>query len=153
MNLKTYQSLTSRTNTDLGSKAINAAHVTLGIVGEWEEMTEAIGIDFYKEAGDVMWYISELANEFDIELKPINGSVSENSSIGWIAENVKKYLAYKKDIDVSLLTLHLNNLVYLIKEVDEEEFETILSENIQKLQKRFPDKFSPEDAMAKKDEL
>lgn len=153
MNLKTYQSLTSRTNTDLGSKAINAAHVTLGIVGEWEEMCEAIGEDFYKEAGDVMWYISELANEFNIKLNPVNNLIESKSSIAWIAENIKKYLAYKKDIDVILLTSHLNNLVYLIKEVDEENFETILSENIQKLQKRFPDKFSPEDAMAKKDEL
>lgn len=147
MNLQEYQLLTNRTNTDLGSKAINASHMVLGIVGEWEEMCQAVGEDFYTEAEAVMWYISELANLFDIRLESSYNPIEPIALIAWIAENVKKYLAYKKEIDIEILTQCLNGLVYTIKDVDDNEFENILFMNIEKLQKRFPDSFSSEMAL------
>lgn len=169
MQLSDYQKLTSRTNTDLGSPAINAAHVTLGIVGEWNEACKEnisfiYGRDATKESvtheyADVMWYTSELANLFDLTLT-ILPSVNLNETgdeIAWIAENIKKYLAYNKNIDIDHLSDALNKITtrcqYEIKNlIGGYTFEQALDMNIEKLQKRFPEKFSAELAIAKGDE-
>lgn len=168
MNLKTYQQLTSRTNADLGHPGVNAAHVTLGIVGETDEAFQAykeyfLGLEIQsnvvKEFGDVLWYMSELANEFNIELKVVEFQKKKDiiihRRIGWIAENIKKYLAYNKPVDVQILSDHLNNILSEIKyylETVDYTLEECLDLNIEKLQKRYPEKFSAIDALDKKDE-
>lgn len=172
MTLKEYQLLTSRTNTDLGSKAINAAHVTLGIVGEWNEASnEFIKYTFGKDAtkesvtyekSDCAWYISELANLFDIKLVATTMTdkyeqAKSVENVFEIAETIKKFLAYNKTVDIDVLTNRLNNLISRIKTdiesiIDGYTFEEALDMNIAKLQKRFPEKFSAELALAKGDE-
>ena len=162
MNLQEYQLLTSRTNADLGSKAINAAHVTLGIVGEFAEFhlaCQEMNIDnIKKEGADIYWYISELANLHNIPLQ-INECPywpwSIDIMVGDIAEMSKKYLAYNKPIDEFKLSDYLNHLLFYINLTFKEyeiDFEECLDMNIEKLQKRFPEKFSAELAIAKGDE-
>lgn len=169
MTLQEYQKLTSRTSTDLGSKAVNAAHVTLGIVGEFNESWKEL-INYWNgrnnatkesvtdEYNDISWYTSELANLFGIELKTEKYTLDTISdSVGWLAENVKKYLAYNKEININDLQYHLNNVMSFVKYAVEDiaggyTFEEGLERNINKLQKRFPEKFSAEMAMAKNDE-
>lgn len=172
MQLSEYQKLTSRTNTDLGSKAINAAHVTLGIVGEYEEFEDVIGdasIEKWRhgkiteelstkvklEGGDICWYISELANTFNIELSPLDYDISTEECIGWIAETIKKYLAYNREVNVPELQKRLERILWHIHESLESydiTLEDCLDANITKLQKRFPEKFTAELALAKGDE-
>jgi NTP pyrophosphatase (non-canonical NTP hydrolase) len=160
MTLKDYQLLTSRTNTDLGSKAINAAHVTLGIVGEWEEFIDEcfIGQNREKvclEGGDVCWYISELANIFNIELDWMYGEQSFETLQAMTAESIKKFLAYQKPINEESLKFNLIGMIGVIKYRLNEfsiPLEDCLTMNIAKLQKRFPEKFSAELAIAKGDE-
>lgn len=169
MQLIDYQKLTSRTNTDLGSKAINAAHVTLGIIGEWEEFLQAESslqikswrgedttqtkVDFKLESGDATWYISELANLFNIQLIPEEHCGSEES-LGWIAENIKKFLAYNKEIDISELEKRLNSLLSTITMYLADyqiTLEECLTANIDKLRLRFPDKFDANLAIQQND--
>lgn len=169
MNLKTYQQLTGRTRADLSSKAVDAAHMALGIVGEWSEACEetinlkhgwsgATKESHVKEWGDLMWYVSELANLFDIQLKDLqNIDINEGfKNVGWIAENVKKYLAYSKEIDLNHLEHALNIITtYAAYEVENiiggYKFEDCLSMNIDKLKKRFPDKFDANMAIKQMD--
>jgi hypothetical protein len=166
MDLKTYQSLTGRTNADLGSKAINASHMMLGIVGEWGEAErEFYTIDMNStdnEVGlavdeqiDAVWYCSELANLYNIQLHPISHSGDITESITRLAEGIKKYLAYNKELQTSFVEDSLNYIVgfckFRVKQLGY-SFETGLDRNIAKLQKRFPEKFSAELAIAKGDE-
>lgn len=168
MTLQDYQVLTSRTNTDLGSKAINAAHCTLGIVGEWNEAWDE-SISFTRGWGatkesvtyeytDTCWYISELANLFNLELKILPSiQLNETSKeIAWIAENIKKYLAYNKDINTDQLGDALNKIItrcqYEIENIiGGYTFEEALQMNIDKLRKRFPEKFDASLAVAQND--
>lgn len=165
MNLQEYQQLTGRTNVNLGSPAINAAHVTLGIVGEWGEFNVALQhINFNlskeetnKEGGDILWYTSELANVFQLKLEEeefklyrlgVEGSISE------VAEMMKKFLAYSKPVDLQLLSLHLNNIVaHIAWHLEDNGFdlEQCLFDNIEKLKLRFPEKFSAELAIQQND--
>ena len=166
MNLQNYQKLTSRTNTDLGSKAINASHMMLGIVGEWGEAERefyTINMDSTdNEVGlavdeqiDVVWYCSELANLYNIKLNPISHSGDITESITRLAEGIKKYLAYSKELQPSFVEDKLNYIVgfckFRVKQLGY-SFEAGLDRNIAKLQKRFPDSFSAELAIAKGDE-
>lgn len=169
MQLSNYQKLTSRTNTDLGSKAINATHCVLGIVGElneaWKESINyrngwgnATKESVTDEFNDISWYVSELANLFNINLETGTYKLNNISdSIGWLAENTKKYLAYDKEINVETLQYHLNNIISFVKHEVENiiggyTFEEGLQRNINKLQKRFPTSFNKEDALNKQDE-
>jgi len=154
MKVKEYQQLTRRTNADLGSPQINAAHCTLGIVGEWAEKELALGNDFLLECGDVMWYTSELANIFGIALDDSPSNYPPNLAISKIAESVKKYLAYNKPIVIADLQELLNGIVWDIKYECEQfgyPFEHVLSKNIEKLRKRFPEKFEASLAIQQND--
>jgi len=163
MTLKNYQQLTNRTNVDLGTKAINASHMVLGIVGEFAEFHLACqGMDIEnikKEGSDICWYISELANLFDLQLKAkecIHWPFTLDIMVGDITEMIKKFLAYDKAVDVNKLDEYLCHLIFYINLIFKEyeiDFEECLDLNIKKLLLRYPDKFSQEDALAKKDEL
>lgn len=156
MTFKEYQKLQTVTCASLGSHVTDVSHMTLGIVGEWQEMKEALTInDFIKECGDVIWYVAGLANFYNLDLNPKGTSYTDNQSIAWIAEHVKKYLAYGRPVDNIYLQDHLNNLVYIIQLTlwgVGTDLETCLQTNIDKLRKRYPDGFNQEDALAKKDE-
>lgn len=160
MQLSEYQKLTSRTNTDLGSKAINAAHCVLGIVGEWDEFIDECfsGQNREKvclEGGDVCWYISELANIFNIELDWMYGEQPFETLQAMVAESIKKFLAYQKPVNEEILKFNLigmtGNIRYRLNEFSI-PLEDCLAMNIDKLQKRFPEKFSADLALAKGDE-
>lgn len=159
MTLNEYQKLTGRTNTDLGSPAINAAHVTLGIVGEWDEFIDECfsGHDREKvciEGGDVCWYISELANIFNIELDWMYGEQSFETLQAQIAESIKKFLAYQKPVNEELLKFNLISMIGVIKYRLNEfaiPLEDCLQMNIEKLRKRFPEKFDAVLAMQQND--
>lgn len=163
MTLSEYQQLTGRTNVDLGSAAINAAHLTLGIIGEWHEAHSEVRMYEFKgsssvekvtdEFADIMWYTSELANIFNLQLvvdKKIQMTKEEQNQasedIFLLAEKFKKYLAYNKPIDIEWLSETLNRLSRVISYRIETmiggyTFEEALDRNIAKLQKRFPEKF------------
>lgn len=165
MNLTEYQKQVSRTMPDLGSPAINAAHYALGIVGEFEEYfleksRFEYAEDIKKEAGDCCWYVAALANVFNLPLKITDHYDSLEFSlpvnIGWVAENIKKYLAYDKPIiNTELFNHYLNCIItFIYNDVEEFElnFEEILDINIAKLKLRYPEQFDAELAVKKLDE-
>lgn len=169
MTIEEYQLLTTRSNRNWPTAAASAAHSALGITGEFQEFWNADDNDqeVIKEAGDIMWYISELANVLDIKLELIaydenqHDEMSEDASIGYIAESCKKWFAYDKYPNKEVIRQHLEFLILCVSENAEEycSLETsdlinlIMQTNIDKLRARFPEKFSAELAMAKLDEV
>ena len=166
MNLKEYQQNTSRTNSNIArvmtdeqkEEYLNLCHMILGIVGETEEIQKEIvkGISdkYAEELADRMWYVSEAANLLGLELEPVYYVCSVKESIGWIAENYKKHLAYGKPFNKSECHCHLNNITYGTKiafETINYSFEEWLENNINKLKKRFPEKFDRELAIQQND--
>jgi NTP pyrophosphatase (non-canonical NTP hydrolase) len=82
MDFDVYQELASRTRADHESRDLAIAILTLGLTGEAGEAAEEIkhylghGHDldmqkFKKELGDVLWYLSQLAHMFNINLSEI----------------------------------------------------------------------------------
>ena len=170
LSLEEYQKLTGRTNVDLGSPAINAAHCVLGIVGEINEFHNECAYsldvrDVLKEAGDICWYCSELANIFEIQLKLIDLYLEDDDleaktfimyeSTSRISEQIKKFLAYSKELQAELISTDLSYIISAIKhELDflGEDFENCLYLNIEKLKLRFPeDKFDKDLAIQQND--
>ena len=168
MNLQEYQKLTTRTRAKLENKHLDVCHMILGMTGEWlTELDVSYGSEeWYEEHGDLMWYVSELANLFDIKLQILQlpyekYEVDITESIGKIAEAYKKHMAYGKPLNMSFIESHLNNIVWCVYDsvteiedgVNEELFYNCLAENIAKLQERYPEKFTEEDALSRKDKL
>lgn len=165
MNLTDYQLAVSRTMPDLGSPAINAAHYTLGIVGELEEYFQekdkfADANCLKKEAGDYCWYIAALANLFELKLNIVSYDdmieLPVSTNIAWVSENIKKYLAYSKPIiNTPLFNTYLNNIISFIYHdliAFDLDFEEVLDMNIAKLKLRYPEQFDAELAVKKLDE-
>ena len=182
MKISEYQKLTSRTSGKWDHPSVAIAHAALGIVGEYFEFVEASESssdleEIILEAGDVLWYISELANHLGIGLD--EGECTSqfpkelaNTNLAHIAENSKKLLGYGKQIDIpkmkcaledvvcrviSLMPLELSledleNPLFSEDEVNLKVLSLIMQKNIEKLQKRFPNNFSREDALAKRDQ-
>lgn len=85
MNFKEYQEESKRT-AKYPDKGNNYIYPTLGLVGEAGEIAEKIKKiirddnsivssekkeEIKKELGDVLWYISQLSTEFDLELEDV----------------------------------------------------------------------------------
>ena len=181
MKISEYQKLTSRTSGKWDKPSVAIAHAALGIVGEYFEFVEALESDsdleeIILEAGDVLWYISELANHLGMKLD--EGECTSqfpkelaNTNLAYIAENSKKLLGYGKEIDTPQMKYHLEvmvtrvvSLLYLdlfdaglitvFKKYGSryKALSLIMERNIAKLQKRFPNNFSREDALTKRDQ-
>lgn len=132
-------------------KIAGLMYCTLGLVGEVVEFSETLDLtvgnanskDQVKEAGDVLWYVAQIANELDIVLEePIDKSEYSDPLIcvGNICELVKKY--YRDGVSdgmFDILEFNLNNIVYGLDatlEVFGLTLGNAMSTNIAKLQSR-----------------
>lgn len=172
MTIQEYQKLTGRTSAKLDNTHMDASHYLQGIVGEWftEVNSHSIKATFIdlKEVGDVFWYLSELANllNHQLELKPLiedNRPVHVTYSIGRINELYKKHMVYGNALDMDEYANHLNNIAFVLSmltdpgDISERKSEDCpklmecFDMNINKLKTRYPEKFSTEDALSRKD--
>lgn len=171
MNLKTYQEQATRTCPDLGSEAINLAHMVLGIFSEYNEFFDAVikndKVNISEEITDKYWYLSNYCTIREYDLETLHTTSFDLLEDEWYDENyewfteliviqshlqdlVKKNLAYGKEIDRVkeeellkrlLLSIHFLGLDYSY------DMDKSLQNNIDKLRKRFPDKFDKEKAI------
>ena len=173
MDLKEFQELSVRT------APFNAApsnfieyqnilgNYSMGLVGEYFEylvaldnydvnMKESSINEIFKEAGDVLHYAVNLLTimEHDIDLKKLNSIGPQNleKHLANILEIPKKHIYHghkmnKKDfIDSIYVIIASLNGSYPLK------FSEILKMNIDKLKKRYPEKFTSEASIARVDE-
>ncbi len=75
---------------------------------------------------------------------------------GEVTDMIKKHLFYGKELDVNKLKNEIGDVLYYIQfltYIIDSSVEECLQINTDKLQKRYPNGFSLEDSIAKKDEL
>lgn len=162
----TYQELAKRTCVSLGDEKLDLAHMVLGIISEQEELLQAIAsgdeVNQREEMADILWYLANYctfrdynfyklvdAYQYDFELEDWEKEVCTfDVYTSKLADYVKKYIAYGKPIDRKLEERALGGIVYSFQFEDcGFDFSADLERNIKKLQVRFPEKFSQENAL------
>lgn len=169
MNFKEYQLDATRTCADLGSLKLNLSHMILGIVSENEEFLKAMVeddiINAREEQCDQMWYVANYCTYRGFDLTEVIGDIDkgfedfitddwEGVVPTWdvfsskLADYVKKFIAYDKELDEELEKKALRAIVWSLTIEDTGlDFEVDLQKNIDKLRARFPEKFNTVDAL------
>ncbi len=170
MQFKEYRELTTRTlpdiSTSLISPLINSIHMILGMGSEIEELYEAIDngdfVNVGEELSDGNWYAANYCNihKIEPELEPFTphdqplevnipalkeAVVELVKVVSKLQDLDKKLLAYRRPVmhetrkEAIELYLAILHSAYIFAGVDAEKS---MENNINKLIKRFPDKFS-----------
>jgi hypothetical protein len=167
MKLQQYQKEAQRTCPDLGSEAINLAHMVLGICSENEEYTKACvisdSVGMQEEIIDQFWYIANYCTIRGFSLEEIYNDRSDFTQEEWeeevsiydvklskLQDYVKKYLAYGKKPNSDLEKDAIKGILFILDNdlsLNELNLEQGLQNNIDKLRVRFPDKFDTEKAI------
>lgn len=172
--LEQYRQLAARTLNTEEAPYNTMLHLHSGIKGELGELTDIFKkhyiygkeldmVHVSEEFGDIMWYV---INQFTllnrkVSLKHNNTGfqyVLENMR-GTSAENILLYLVYNQpnfgegdySVMVNSLSYALALGVYLEETYDSFNLFESLSNNIIKLQQRYPDKYTDQDALERKD--
>ncbi len=167
MNLTQFQTLSKRTMPFGGEPANQVefenmlGNYAMGLVGEAVEVLEAKSTgssDIEKELGDVSHYAVGVALLAKFELnfrlnKPLSNIVNELMiACKNISEVAKKQIYHRHDekfmVD-DLITIF--NCLYTLGEYYADSYEQVMQRNIDKLKKRYPDKFSVEDSIKRVD--
>lgn len=167
MDLKEYQNSAFRTCADKGSLQANLCHMVLGIVSENEEYLKAIVendlVNAKEEQADQCWYIANYCTyrNFDFEeicenmydaLDELENWEQETSLydvyVSKLADQVKKYMAYDKPLDVNIEKKALKAIILSLTFEDTGfDLNIDLQKNIDKLKQRYPEKFTTENAL------
>jgi NTP pyrophosphatase (non-canonical NTP hydrolase) len=157
--LKEYQELAARTCTDLGRKKLNNLHMKMGLITELAE-----AIDVYKKKiaykkdidyvnlqeeliGDVLWYAVNYCRFNDIELPKLKENIQSTDDfddidyVMWLFELIELSIKPKKNIQEIIKTIYIIS-VYL-----NFDFYQSLTNNINKLMVRYPEKFDTDKAI------
>ena len=134
----------------------NLLHSALGMVTEIAELAGAPDeANAHEEMGDVMWYVAVGCDHFGVTLKEAIEAAPESdrdglSIMGDYVNHVKRQVFYGKPVPSSQMVALLGEMAVGIQEAAEDfgfDFEEILEENIAKLRKRFPEKFTQDRAI------
>lgn len=149
------------------SLKLNLSHMILGLGDELGEIVNCIGtelkhapdlVNLKEEIGDSKWYLHNYCNLRDI-VPPtdiVNFLESHRcielliSSIGELTSIVKRFMAYDKDIDRDKEMEAVYNIFSafdLLEKIYNLDGNEIRQKNIDKLFKRYPEKFSNEQAI------
>jgi NTP pyrophosphatase (non-canonical NTP hydrolase) len=159
-----YQENAQRTCASLGSEKLDLAHMVLGIVSEQEEFLKAVvledNVNMREELADMCWYVANYCTfrgynfaklidySFDFEEEWESQVSTFDVYSSKLADYVKKYIAYGKEIDRNLEVKALKGILYSLTIEDcGFDFTDDLERNINKLKLRFPDKFTEYNAL------
>lgn len=174
-----YQTAAFRTAKRFEHKAGDLNHACLGIVTEWFEFKFASDdANRLEEAADLMWYVALAATTLEIKLSELTGTNYVNTfqiasmkgvdvgfdmsapverAIGAFSTAVKRIAIYDKPLDQPMVRGLMESLGEIVLGLSRlcEKNELVLvqglRENIAKLRKRFPEKYSNEAAEARAD--
>lgn len=134
--------------------------MALGLGSELEELISAeVSSDIVnigEEIGDILWYLAnydrirENNNFQDYKLEEHHFNFSVFIEISKLQNQVKRFVAYKKDIDRVEETKIVTNTILALKYACSKlglDIYKIMENNIQKLKVRFPEKFTEENAI------
>lgn len=155
-----YQKLAVRTMASLGSHQADLSHMVLGMCSELSELQDAIEnqdeVNIGEELADFQWYLSNYNTLQGYEFRDMVAMIDSYEVmdiyyvVSELQDMVKKYIAYNKPVNpVSEIPLldtlqHLINSQYLRYDLKQEDY---LRKNIEKLQARYPEKFTQDNAI------
>jgi len=157
MKLEEYKNFTLRTNKFLSSTQFDVAHMLLGMTSEINELDAALiskdEVNIAEELADIMWYVSNyshlrLCNIVEPTNKPeyiVTPLLYDNLvyNISLLTDLAKKWIIYNKVIDEETEEKYLQQVVNNVYAFGV-DMERALQNNIDKLKKRYPDKYSDE---------
>lgn len=159
MNIKEYQQLALRTEArnPEHTQADRWIHGVLGFVTEFDEFYNTqTHVNMVEEFGDMMWYVTLLADVANVDLSIIEQPlVLTESVIAWAAKAAdigKRWKYYNIPPSESTLAevvrqLYVHACVYWTKVIaDGSDIPKALDRNIAKLKARYPEKFTTEAA-------
>lgn len=141
-------------------KKYNLSHMVIGLASEGSELEDAIvthnKINMGEELGDKAWYLAGICTIMNWkleELKIYSSSVhTELFHIeSLICNNVKRYMAYDKEDSEklkNLITKYIAAMISFCKHF-QLDFEVVLEKNIKKLQIRYKDRYTDEEAITR----
>ncbi len=166
MNLQEYQESTQRTCPSLGSKELDHAHMIYGMVSELEELDNAIAnqdrVNIGEELTDIHWYLSNYARMNNISYLELpyttyNLIIEHEDyfkelamTLSKLCDKEKRELAYKKEFDWVEKRYIISTVFHLLEDIY--KFWDLypnkcMQNNIDKLRKRYPEKFTEEKAL------
>lgn len=171
MSAAKYQALAMRTAKQMEPK-MAMIHAALGLASDAGEYIEAANTEkpsiphIVEELGDCMWFLSYACDVHGINLEdiikegPIFGLESFETelvaSVGHYCTVIKAYCIYGKPLDQVEVVEHLRDIYFALSRCADTwslHLPTVCSENIAKLQKRYPDKYTDEAAIARADKV
>lgn len=134
------------------------AHAAIGLVTESLEIIIAQENDdldnLFEEIGDTYWYVALMCHVLDMtmeEVEAIDAQVENEGMVPFILlDNAKKALFYGRTIDRDTMAVLLSVIIQTLREEVEDQgwtVDQVLEGNIQKLKKRYGEKFSTEAAI------
>lgn len=173
MNLVEFQQLSKRTMPFNGEPQNHIefenmlGNYAMGLVGEWFELqTEINKVDqenlkssipfIDKEIGDILHYavgLLELLGE-KVKFSRIGHVVvidELEEHLGYILEIPKKHIYHRHELEKDKLITAVYEVIAFLYDDFGAKFERIMQANIDKLKTRYPEKFSVEDSIARKD--
>lgn len=157
MDFQTYLNETKRTESPGFYKknvSVNMLHAIIGICTEASELLVAMGrsdlVNVKEELGDMFWYIGLLCRDLCITDLVFHAEpeIEEEGIValsGRLLDMVKKGLFYNKPLDpvvvedvLQIMVCKMCNIIY----VYEWKIEDVWKENVDKLRKRYPHKFT-----------
>ena len=135
-------------------------HATLGIVTELMEYEDAVDDEnALEELGDIYWYVAIAADELSLtfdELKEQGASnVFYHEIVGGLCDVMKRSCFYGVHTDIPRFTKYIGMLLHWLDwacKMNDTTPEERMSANIAKLRKRFPEKFTTQDAVERRDQ-
>lgn len=127
-------------------------HVALGLATEWGETWA--DVNHAEELGDLMWYVAIGADELELTLSELEELALEKGSmaevVGLFSNQVKRRVFYGAPPDNSILAACLGRVIVNVKtlcDLFDLSYNEVLEQNITKLKRRYPDKFTADRAI------
>lgn len=170
--IENYQELAMRTMNNTLSKELQLAQAITGMHDELGEVADLLITGRLKksgkdEMGDVLWYVAELCELTGLQLSTIYQELIDDPTWTLLKSNtdklfknmvrkasdvsspVKKHLFQGHELNVTLVGLQIKDFLtsymrLVLFHTDVKSIEEIMSGNVEKLVKRYPEGFSTE---------
>lgn len=151
-----YPPLAMRTCKDMPTLRDHIAHMGLGVGAEYlEYLSSEDEENEREEIGDICWFLAGLCYKLNIPFIPlVPDKWNTHKIVGDIISICKKDFAYGVDIYVPRLTILCQNLLFILGSnftEMEQDLDTILKENIEKLKVRYPEYYTDQLAVDRLD--
>lgn len=150
-----YRKLTTRTLSQLGSIELDLSHMGLGLATEYFELQTAKlnkdMVNYAEEIGDKLWYLANMCNILELPAIKVTPDTESHMNLEEILDTIKKFMAYGKGIDFAKMKgeveIYLNYLNTITMNHTNTTLGNIMEANINKLKKRYPEKFEQDLAL------